>query len=257
MKDVYYIASNSNGKDSLCMILELVKRKYPLDLVLFFDTGKEFKAIYEVWNKLKGYLDENKIPWAEIEPEYSFDYLFSEKPIKCRDGSTKNGYSWCGLNMCRYFTKIKTREIARYYDEYFPDCVIVEYIGIAADELDRVKVPDPKKRIIKKYPLIEWGLTENDCFVNAYKQGYTWREPDTDVELYQILDRVSCWCCGNKNLKECLNMYRYLPGYWEKLKEMQSKTDLPFKRYGSVFELEERFKKELEEKTEERNEEKE
>lgn len=235
-----YIASNSNGKDSLWMILELVRRKCPLDLVLFFDGGKEFESIYDTWERVKQILDENNIKWDVVTPEHDFDYCFSEKPVNTRDGSEKVGYSWCG-GVCRWMTSLKIRAIKKYYKEHFPDETIVEYVGIAADELDRVEMK--RGDTVKLYPLILWGYTENDCFVGCYKAGFEWKEQD--VSLYQILDRVSCWCCSNKNLKELRNMWKYLPEYWEKLKEMQDKTDIPFKKYGSIDELQIRF--ELEE----------
>ena len=41
-----HIASVSFGKDSLAMVLELMRREYPLDEAVFFDTGMEFDAIY-------------------------------------------------------------------------------------------------------------------------------------------------------------------------------------------------------------------
>lgn len=43
-----YIASVSFGKDSLAMLLKLVENKMPLDEVVFYDTGMEFKAIYNI-----------------------------------------------------------------------------------------------------------------------------------------------------------------------------------------------------------------
>lgn len=68
-------------------------------------------------------------------------------------------------------------------------------------------------------------------------------------DLYEILDRVSCWCCQNSNLKELKNMYLYLPKYWRMLKGLQSRIDTPMKGEGkSVFQLEERFKKEVDKK---------
>ena len=73
--------------------------------------------------------------------------------------------------------------------------------------------------------------------------GYFWEE--NGFRLYDILDRVSCWCCANKNLKELRNIYTHLPDYWDRLKDIQSKTNRPMKGEGkSVFDLEERFKKE-------------
>lgn len=87
-------------------------------------------------------------------------------------------------------------------------------------------------------------MTEKDCLQYCYDKGYNWLEDG--IELYSILDRVSCWCCANKNLKELKNYYLYLPTYWGKLKQLQSKTDRPFKynKY-TIFDLEEKFKLEL------------
>ena len=42
----HYIASVSWGKDSLAMLHLLIDSEWPLDEVLFFDTGMEFEAIY-------------------------------------------------------------------------------------------------------------------------------------------------------------------------------------------------------------------
>lgn len=87
-------------------------------------------------------------------------------------------------------------------------------------------------------------MTERDCLEYCYSQGYDWDE--NRVELYSILDRVSCWCCRNKNLKELKGIYQYLPDYWQKLRSIQSRLPEPMKGEGkSVFDLEERFKREV------------
>lgn len=88
-------------------------------------------------------------------------------------------------------------------------------------------------------------MTENDCLTYCYDHGWNWNE--NGVELYNILDRVSCYICQNKNLKELKNIYMYLPEYWQRLRGVQSRIDAPFKGVGkSVFQLEERFKREME-----------
>ena len=61
---------------------------------------------------------------------------------------------------------------------------------------------------------------------------------------YQVLDKVSFYCCGNKNLKELKAIYEYLPEYWQKLKDMKDKTAIPFRDKETIYDLEERFKKE-------------
>ena len=75
-----YIASCSCGKDSLAMVLMLIEKQYPLDYVLFFDAGKEFKSIYKNWEKLTKILDKHKIAYRRLTPPKSFDYYFRNLP---------------------------------------------------------------------------------------------------------------------------------------------------------------------------------
>ena len=86
-------------------------------------------------------------------------------------------------------------------------------------------------------------LYNGDCLVKAFKYGIEWKEDD-GTNLYQVLDRVSCYCCGNKNLKELKAIYEHLPEYWKKLKDMQDNTSIPFRDKETIYDLEERFKKE-------------
>lgn len=158
---------------------------------------------------------------------------------------TKYGYSWCG-GRCRWGTTDKLQAL----DKYARAKNAKVYVGIAADESHRL---DRERKHYKLFPLVEWGLTEAECLQMCYEHCFDWRE-DTEagyIRLYDILDRVSCWCCANKNLKELKNIYIHLPTYWERLKELQRRTSRPMKGFykgvpKSVFELEERFKKEIE-----------
>ena len=43
-----YYASVSFGKDSLAMLFMLIEKGYQLDEVVFYDTGMEFQAIYNL-----------------------------------------------------------------------------------------------------------------------------------------------------------------------------------------------------------------
>jgi len=91
-------------------------------------------------------------------------------------------------------------------------------------------------------------MTERDCLEYCYSRGYDWNE--NGVELYSVLDRVSCWACRNKNLRELKNMYLRLPDYWQKLKDIQALLPDPMKGNGkSVFDLERRFNAEREQKS--------
>lgn len=227
-----YSASISFGKDSLAMLLRLIEENKPLDEVVFYDTGMEFECIYNLRNKILPLLEANNIKYTELKPKQTFLYTMFEKPVKKRNGTTVKGYSWCG-GRCRWGTTEKLKAIEKYCKGNY------EYVGIAYDEQNR---SSKERKANKLFPLAEWKMTEKDCLEYCYNKGYDWNEDG--IELYSILDRVSCWCYCNKNLKELENYYKYLPKYWNKLKELQSKTDRPMKynKY-TVFDLEKKFKK--------------
>lgn len=235
----YYIASVSFGKDSLAMLIKLIEYNYPLDEVIYYNTGMEFEAIYKIRDKIIKLLKEKNIKFTELSPMMDFEYKMFKKTVRHRDGTIGYGYSWCG-GRCRWGTSDKIQVIKKYYKNNFDNrkYKIYEYIGIAFDEQKRVKNIENKI-----YPLIEWKMTEKDCLNFCYSKGYDWKEEN--VELYSILDRVSCWCCSNKNIKELRNYYLYLPKYWNKLKEYQLNTKRPFKNKYSIFDLEDKFKEEL------------
>lgn len=234
-----YIASCSFGKDSLAMILLLLEKNYPLDEVLFFNTGAEFQAIEKNKIKLEKILQDKNILFTELKPKQDFFYTMLEKPVTKRNGEKQNGYKWCG-GLCRWGTTEKIIAIENHYKKYDDD-FICEYVGIALDEQERIERERQKTKgkTIKLYPLAEWGMTEKDCLNYCYRNGWHWEE--NGIDLYKILARVSCWCCRNKNLKELENIFNYLPEYWERLKMLQSKIDLPFKKNKSIFDLEKIF----------------
>lgn len=228
-----YIASVSFGKDSLAMLLRLIEENKPLDEVVFYDTGMEFECIYKIRDKVKKMLREHNIKFTELKPKEPFEYTMFEKEVKKRDGTIGKGYSWCG-GRCRWGTTEKLKLIEKHCNGRY------EYVGIAYDEPNRL---NKERKGYKLFPLVEWKMTEKDCLQYCYDKGFNWNEDG--VELYSILDRVSCWCCANKNLKELKNYYKHLPKYWNKLKELQSKTDRPMKynKY-SVFDLEKKIEEE-------------
>ena len=207
--DVKYIASCSWGKDSTAMILKLIEKNYPLD--------------------------DKHIKYTELRPENPFIYDMLVRPkTKRKTKEEAYGNEWCGK--CRWHTFIKQKICNQYAGI---DNIV--YVGIAADEPKRLKNLDSYKRA----PLAEWNMTEADCLKYCFSKGIHWHEGE--IELYDILDRVSCWCCQNKNLKELRNIYLYLPKYWRMLKGLQSRIDAPMKGKGkSVFQLEERFRRENE-----------
>ena len=139
-------------------------------------------------------------------------------------------------------TTLKVKAINQFYDLFLGE-TIIEYVGIAADEPERLTFTRSDKTV-KVYPLVMWGMNENDCLVKCYKSGFNWQE-ENGIDLYDVLDRVSCYCCRNKNLNELRAIYRHLPQYWQKLEEMQAKTKIPYRAGETIQDLESRFKTEV------------
>ena len=239
-----FIASISFGKDSLAMLLKLLELNYPLDEVVYFDIGVEFDSIRNNAERMKPILSEKGIEFTILYPKESFIYNMTERPVRKRKGECQKGWLWCGGN-ARWGTGMKLEAIAENNAKYGEE-MIVEYVGVASDERLRIN-RDRQGNRVKIYPLVECGMTEKDCLDYCYQQGYDWQEYepilDKYIRLYDILPRVSCWCCRNKNLDELRNYYHYLPSYWNRLKEMQCKLpcDPMKKASGSVFDLEKRY----------------
>ena len=122
-------------------------------------------------------------------------------------------------------------------DEQHPQCCylrdlkeqyeIMEYVGIAADETQRIKTAC--------YPLVEWGMSEKDCLDYCYARGFDWGG------LYRIFSRVSCWCCPLQSLEELRKLYRYFPDLWRQLEEWDESTWRTFIKNYSVRQLAARF----------------
>lgn len=63
----WHIASVSWGKDSLAMLLMLIEKGWPLNEVVFYDTGMEFQAIYDTQDRMLPELERLGIKYTRLE----------------------------------------------------------------------------------------------------------------------------------------------------------------------------------------------
>ena len=122
----------------------------------------------------------------------------------------------------------------RDYERGLPDTVH-EYVGIAADEPTRLE------RVLKtnnaSAPLADFGITEEMAFKMC--QEHYLLSP-----IYKTQKRSGCWFCHNARLDEMRDLWRNYPELWEELRKLQAISPIKFTSRNSVFDLEERFKKE-------------
>ena len=229
-----HIVSFSGGKDSTAMLLKMLEKGMQIDDIIFCDTGKDFPQMYEHIEKVREYIrDRYSKDITIIRADKSFDYYMFEHEKTRGKNKGKKGYGWSTM-LCRWCTSYLKNNVIKKHLKQYEEEGYVEYVGIAVDEPKRVKD--------KIYPLIEWGMTESDCLQYCYDKGFEWGG------LYEDFDRLSCWCCPLKNLKELRILYTKYPKLWAELKEMDNKAYNQFRKDYSVEELERKFEKEKERK---------
>ncbi len=236
----YWVLSLSGGKDSTALGLEWLKRHkadpitYPLDEVVYCDTWMEFPAMMEHINRLEKIFTDAGIKFTRLKSEKSFEWWMFEWEGNKRDGSNLKGKSWPTARIRWCTGEVKQKVIARYFKKLQSRYTVIQLIGLAADEtnrLQRANNQDPNH----KHPLAEWGWTEADCLQYCYEQGFDWGG------LYEIFHRVSCWCCPLQRIEDLRKLRKYYPDLWAKLREMQKRTWNTFKDRWPMEHLEIRF----------------
>lgn len=226
------------------MLLLMVERGMPIDIVLTADTGMEFPEMYRHWDRVEQFLlRERGLKLTILRHPKGFEWLMFDEPKEKQSSiETRNrlgvplyGNGWPGVQVrwCtgQLKTHLLTKEVNRLKQEY----QAVHYIGIAADEPKRIKS--------ERYPLVEWGITEREALQICYDRGYDWNG------LYEIYHRCSCWCCPFQRIDELRKLRRYHPALWAKLRELDERAVTQFghnplgqfKQNWTVEALEQRF----------------
>ena len=244
VKKDLFVCSCSFGKDSLAMLLRLLESGMPVDIILFNETGLDFPEMEEHISKVEEYIKRyTDIGITRLKPEHPFEYYFFDVRIHHRKKTkfnerlgtdSHNGFSWPGPKMRWCTDRLKTRPRTKFLRDYRKEYNIIEYVGIAADEEYRLrrKINDREN---KRYPLVDWGMTEADCLKYCYDRGFDWGG------LYEKFSRVSCWCCPLQSLPGLRVLYHEFPEHWKQLKKWDNETYGQFRIDYSVEDLEKRF----------------
>lgn len=226
------IVSFSGGKDSTAMLLLMIENNYPIDDIIFFDTGWEFDEIYQHIYKLEKYINREI---TKIYPEKSFDYWFSEHIKTKGKRKGEQGYGWPDF-MNRWCTRIKIDSIKKYYKKQnYNENNSIEYIGIAKNEKKRLN--KFKNVFNREHPLVDFNFDEEQTLKYCYKKGFDWNG------LYQKVCRVSCFCCPLQSMRDLRAIYTYKPNLWNKMIEMDKKSKRDFKSNYTLDELTKKFEK--------------
>lgn len=219
------------------MLLMMIEKGYKIDEIIFLDTGVEFPEMYEHIEKVKTMIGRDITVLRNEKGLFEYWLLEHEKQRGKYKG--QKGYSWADYRARWCTSTLKVQVSNKYLKEKYKDYQVILYQGIAYDEVKRLQRKCGKEIGTEiRYPLADWGITEKDALEYCYSKGFDWSG------LYTKFDRVSCWCCPLKNLKELRVLYKDFPHLWKKLKERDNKTYRKFRADYSAQELEEKFKKE-------------
>lgn len=243
----YHAVSLSGGKDSTAMLLLMIERGMPIDIVLSADTGMEFPEMYAHLQRLDDYLyRERGIHITTLRHPKGFEWLMFEDP-KQKPSSIENrkrlgvplyGNGWPGIKVRWCTGYLKTHLISKEVNRLRGIYNARHYVGIAADEPKRIKQ--------EQYPLAAWGIVESMALKICYDRGYDWGG------LYEIYHRCSCWCCPLQRIDELRKLRHHHPELWERLRELDQRAIAQFghnplgqfKPDWTVEQLEQRFAEE-------------
>lgn len=230
MSDLPQIVSLSGGKDSTAMLLMMLERGEEVAEAVSFDTGWEFPEMYEHLEKLHEFCAQvhGFDRFTVLYPDRPLDWYMTDKVRVRGKHEGEAGWGWARPR-ARWCTKLKTDTMDRHVRESYPQGV-VQCVGIAADEQRRVRD--------KRYPLVEWGVTEADALAYCRANGFDWGG------LYEHMDRVSCWCCPLQGFKSLRALYDFHPELWQRLLEMDAKCWNTFRRDYSAEQIDARFRNE-------------
>jgi len=145
-----YILSFGGGVNSTALLFFLIDNNFPLDEIIFADTGAELPETYKHINKIQEFCKRNKIKFTIVKNEVGiYEWYWKHKKIP----------TWNRRSCTDIF---KIRPIRRYLKERYSKEKFVMYIGISYDERQRAKKSNVKY-IKNRYPLIENGIDRKRC----------------------------------------------------------------------------------------------
>jgi hypothetical protein len=139
----------------------MLERGEKIAAVVFFDTGWEFPEMYDHIRLVE---EKTGVKIWVLHPRIPFEYRMLHRHVKSPTHGDVYGYGW--PSNARWCTRQKIRTLD-YFSKPFKN--FVQCIGFAKDE-DHRAIKDPKKR----YPLIEYNVSEKEALEYCKSLGYTW-----------------------------------------------------------------------------------
>lgn len=244
-----YILSLSYGKDSLACLGAIEHLRWPLDRIVTADlwATDEIPAEYPPVVAFKVYVDGYIKRRYGITVEHycaiRVDGVEKDK-VTYNDGfyhilqSGKGAGTIKGFPMLRgpWCQKLKLDAIsqaAKAMKASGKDQKIIQYLGIAADEPDRIATHSGRDDV--KLPLVELGWEEDLCGLWCKYSGLL-------SPTYETSTRDGCWFCHNQTVGQLRLLRKNYPELWTMMLKWDSESPVTFHADGhTVHDFDLRF----------------
>lgn len=236
-----HVLSLSFGKDSMALLIEVLKRKLPLDYVIFCDIkfndniSGDHPLMAEWIPKAEKILKDNfGVNVIHLTAKKNFTeqfYTIKEKGNRIGDlyGFPYTIGAWCNDRLKLQPIKQFIQGIIREYG------AVTEYIGIAKDEpkrLERYKELETQKH---KY------ITLADIGIDELQAMEICRQNNLLSPKYTNSFRGGCWFCPKQSMWDLYELYINYPQYFKILESMEMDSFNSFKPNKTIKQIRQQF----------------
>ena len=214
-----HIVAFGGGVDSTAMVIGLVERGEPIDLILFADTGAERPETYKHIESFNAWLRERGCVEIQTVKKMKDGEVYTlEKDCLKNECLPSIAY---GFKRCSDHFKIRpqhsfVREWKPAVDVWASGEKVVKYIGYDAGETRRKDNADRKvdNKYEYKYPLIDWGWEREECLDAIKAAGL------------ELPPKSACFFCPSSRPAEIVALGQLHPDLLDRALDMESKAKL-------------------------------
>lgn len=199
-----YVVSYGGGVNSTAVIVHLIRKKAPLDYVVFSDTGDEMPETYEYLETMAGYLERRGVPFEVVRVRNKAS--LSDRCLERRVIPSQI-WRWCTRDM-------KVTPIHAFYRKLHAH--VYQYMGIDYGEVHRMK-PAKASYVTNLYPLIDYKIGRQGCIDLIRKA----RLP--------VPAKSGCYMCPFNNMARWAEIYRNHPDLYRRAVKIEENG----KHFGS------------------------
>lgn len=197
------VAAFGGGVDSTAMLIGMVEKQEPVDLILFADTGGEKPYTYRHVERFSKWLWERGYPAITTVREA----ITLEQDCLTRKALPSIAY---GFKTCSQRFKVRPQE--RFLNAW-ADGPITMLVGYDATEERRVR-DSGKGGYTNRYPLIEWGWDRKKCLEVINRAGLS--SPG----------KSACFFCPSSKANEVMQLGRIYPELLDRALKMEDQAEL-------------------------------